>query len=226
MAVNDTNWLSLTDWLSDSLTDSCLVDLMMRIVSATVCCNFGNWGMVKKLNFCSDFEHKVWSRLWSWCSGMICMLKRFSLEKSWLRCRHWLPLSLTDSLTPSLISLQFVCDKMLMFGWNFEISVVEIMKQKFDQDLCLNLWYDPLSYFDKLNSTFGTVVPLATFVMSSWLFLHWMPYNQFHWSLRSRHDLGVHKFQFHALYLGLCTSIDCCLHVEITYSGFAKEETW
>ena len=68
--------LSLTDWLTDSLTDSCLVDLMMRIVSATVCCKFGNWGMVIKLNFCSDFEHKVWSRLWSWSSGKICMVKK------------------------------------------------------------------------------------------------------------------------------------------------------
>ena len=30
----------------------------------------------------------------------ICMVKRFStLEKSWLSCQHWLPLSLTDSLT-------------------------------------------------------------------------------------------------------------------------------
>ena len=51
------------------------------------------------------------------------MVKRFStLEKNWLSCRHWLPLSLTDSLTPSLISLQFVCDEMLMFGWDFEVS--------------------------------------------------------------------------------------------------------
>ena len=26
---------------------------------------------LKKLNFCSDFEHKVWSRFWSWSSGKI-----------------------------------------------------------------------------------------------------------------------------------------------------------
>ena len=68
------------------------------------------------------------------------MVKRFpTLEESWLSCPHWLPLSLTDSLTPSLISLQFVSDEILMFGGDFEVSVVEIMKQKFDQDLCLNL---------------------------------------------------------------------------------------
>ena len=35
--------------------------LMMRIVLATVCCRFGSWGLFIKLNFCSDFEHNVWS---------------------------------------------------------------------------------------------------------------------------------------------------------------------
>ena len=34
-------------------------------------CRFGSWGLVIKLNFCSDFEHKVWSRFWSWSSGKI-----------------------------------------------------------------------------------------------------------------------------------------------------------
>ena len=34
----------------------------MRIMLATICCRFETWGFVKKLNFCSDFEHKVWSR--------------------------------------------------------------------------------------------------------------------------------------------------------------------
>jgi len=33
---------------------------------------------------------------------------------------------------------------------------------KFDQDLCLNLQYD----FGKMNSTLGSVVPLAMFVLS------------------------------------------------------------
>ena len=100
-----------------------LLMLVTRIVLATVCGRFGSWGFVKKLNFCSDFEHKVWSSFWNWSSGKIFMVKRFSmLEKSWLSCRHWLPLSHTDLLTPSLISLQFVCDEMLMFGWDFEVS--------------------------------------------------------------------------------------------------------
>ena len=100
-----------------------LLMLMMRIVWATVWWRFGSWGLVIKLNFCSDLEHKVWSRFWNWSSGKICMVKRFpTLEKSWLSCRHWLPLSLTDSLTLSLISLQSVCGEMLMFGWDFEVS--------------------------------------------------------------------------------------------------------
>ena len=99
---------SLTQWVSNSLThsltDSCLVNLMwpwrvkiftpnsrllqllvlvMRIVLATVCCRFGSWGLVKKLNICSDFEHNfsqdfeievkarfeagVWSVFCCWC---------------------------------------------------------------------------------------------------------------------------------------------------------------
>ena len=68
-------------WLTQ-LTDSCLVNLinvtlacedtysklvevvtvlmlMMRIMLATVCCSFGNWGLVIKLSFWSDFEQKV-----------------------------------------------------------------------------------------------------------------------------------------------------------------------
>ena len=69
--------------VSDSLTNSCLVNLidvtmacedansklvevvilllmfMMRIMLARVCCRFGSSGLVIKLKFCSDFEHRV-----------------------------------------------------------------------------------------------------------------------------------------------------------------------
>ena len=38
-------------------------------------CRFGSWSLVIKLNFCLDFEHKVWSRFWSWSSGEILKLK-------------------------------------------------------------------------------------------------------------------------------------------------------
>ena len=51
------------------------------------------------------------------------------------------------------------------------VMLVEILKKllcpdfedEFDQDLCLNLWYDPIGYFGKMNSTLGSVVPLAMF---------------------------------------------------------------
>ena len=33
-----------------------LLVLVMRIFLATVCCIFGSWGLVINLNFCSDFE--------------------------------------------------------------------------------------------------------------------------------------------------------------------------
>ena len=52
--------------------------LMMRNVLATACCRFGSEGLVIKLNFCSDFDHKVWSRFWSWSSGKIWSRSLFS----------------------------------------------------------------------------------------------------------------------------------------------------
>ena len=42
--------------------------------------------------------------------------------------------------------------------------LVEILKMKFDQDLCLNLWYDTLEYFGKPNLAPMGVVPLAMFL--------------------------------------------------------------
>ena len=59
------------------------------------------------------------------------------------------------------------------FSWDADVwlkfwswCMVEILKKKFDQDLCLNLWYDPLGYFGRMNSTLGSVVPLAMFICS------------------------------------------------------------
>ena len=74
--------LSLTNSLTHSLTDCCLVNLidvtlacednnsillrllvllmlMMRNLLKTVWCRFGRWNLVLKLSFCLDFEHKV-----------------------------------------------------------------------------------------------------------------------------------------------------------------------
>ena len=69
--------------------------------------------MVKKLNFCSDFEHKVWSRFWSWSSGKIWnwSLAIFFLLMS---CRGWEVESWSG-----VWSLGFM--KRLMFGWDFEV---------------------------------------------------------------------------------------------------------
>ena len=39
----------------------------------------------------------------------------------------------------------------------------EILEMKFDQDLCLNLYMTYSGYFGKLNSTLGSVVPLAMY---------------------------------------------------------------
>ena len=38
-------------------------------------------------------------------------------------------------------------------------------EDEFDQDLCLNLWYDPIGYFGKMNSTLGSVVPLPMLIL-------------------------------------------------------------
>ena len=56
-----------------------LLMLMMRIMLATACCRYGSGGLVIKLNFCSDFEHKVWSLFWSWSSGKIWSRSLFSI---------------------------------------------------------------------------------------------------------------------------------------------------
>ena len=126
--------------------------LLMRIVLATICCRLWCWGSVKKLNFCS--EHKVWLRFWSWSSGKICswslaifllMFCRGYEVESWLR----------------IVNFKFSrdTDVWLKF-WSW--CMVEILKMKFDQELCLNLWYD-LDYIGKLNSTLGSVVNFAMF---------------------------------------------------------------
>ena len=89
--------------------------LILRIMLATVCYRFGSWRLVLKLNFCSDFEHKGWSRFWSWSSGKIWSCSLFSIlplmfcrgyeVKSW--SRFWI----------------LSCVEMLMFGWDFQLML-------------------------------------------------------------------------------------------------------
>ena len=89
--------------------------LMMRIVLVIVCCRFGSWGLVIRLNFCSDFQHKV-------CSGVV-HLAMFYLSPSlfeffskqrwiWHLCgRVWpLPLKLLN-FSP--------LETFLWWSWNF-----------------------------------------------------------------------------------------------------------
>ena len=101
----------------------------MRIVLATNCCRFWSWGLVKKLNFCSDFEHKVWSRFWSWSSGKIW---------SWSLINFFLLMFCRGYVEPKL---NLGRDSEARFGQDFEAIVlwrgwclVEILKLMLGQN--------------------------------------------------------------------------------------------
>ena len=123
---------------------SLLLMLMMRNVSTTVYYRFGRWGLVIKLNFCSDFEHKFWSRFWSWSSGEILKLKfdQYFASDVWLRLRSWILVNILKLGLVNILNFKFIRD---VDVWSRFRSwcLVGILKMKFGQDLCLNLWYDP-----------------------------------------------------------------------------------
>ena len=102
-------------WLTDSLPNSCLVDLIHVTLACQLktcwhcyCCwywcwetcwrqfgiwyRFGSLNLVIKLKFCSDFEHKVWSRFWIWSSGEILKLKlgQYFAADVWSRLWSWI----------------------------------------------------------------------------------------------------------------------------------------
>ena len=54
---------------------------------------------------------------------------------------------------------------MLVFGWNFSWCLVEILKIKCDVICVWTCDMTSRSYFGKMNSTLGSVVPLAMFVI-------------------------------------------------------------
>ena len=117
----------------------------MMAVLATICCRFGSWGLFKKLNFCSDFEHKVWSNFLSWSSDKIWS---WSLVSFFCWCfvevmlnPFWILVDILNLGFVKILKLKFYgeADVWLRF-WNW--CLVEILKMKFDQDLCLNLWYE------------------------------------------------------------------------------------
>ena len=112
---------------------------MMRIVLATVWCILGSSGKIFKLEFGHYFASDILQRLRSWI--LIEMLKLGSVN---------------------ILNFKFSRDGDVWLRF-WSKCLVEILKMKFDQDLCLNLWYDPIGYFGKMNSTLGSVVPLAMF---------------------------------------------------------------
>ena len=142
---------------------------MMINVSTTVWCRFGRWTLVIKLSFCSDFEDKVsrfvqdfevdvQARFWSWSLVIILllMLGRGYQVHSW--SRFWFGLV-------KIFKFKFCRnDDVWLRFWSW--CKVEILKM-FDQDSCLNLWYDlkKLFWWDVLNPrvrcAFGNVFSFA-----------------------------------------------------------------
>ena len=94
---------------------------------------------------------------WSWSSGKILKLEFV---------QHFLAdvLQRLQSLV-NILNFKFSRDGDVWLRF-WSKSLVVILKMKFDQDLCLNLWYYPIAYFGKMNSTLGSVVPLAMFSFS------------------------------------------------------------
>ena len=165
-----TCWSLLTDLIDvptqNLLRLALLLMLMMKIVLATVCCILGSWGLVIKPNFCSDFQHKVSSRFWSWSSGRILKLEfgQYFAADVLQRLWRWILVKMLKQGLVNILNFKFSRGGDVWCGFWSE-CLVEILKMKFEQDLCLNLWYDPIGYFGKMNSTLGSVVPLAMFTL-------------------------------------------------------------
>ena len=141
-----------------------LLMLIMRIVLATVCCILGSWCLVIKPNFCLDFEHKVWWRFWSWSSCKIFKLEfgQYFAADILQRLRSWILIEMLKLGLVNILNFKFSRDGDVWLRF-WSKCLVEILKMKFDQDLCLNLWYDTLEYFGKPNLAPMGVVPLAMF---------------------------------------------------------------
>ena len=131
-----------------------LLMLIMRIVLATVSCRFGSWGLAVKLNFCSDFQQKVWSGVWSWSSGKILKLKfgQYFAADVWLRLRSWILVKIMELGLVKILSLSLV--QRLLFGWDFKVNAYSRFRNWSLIKIC------------DINSTLGSVVPLAMFSCS------------------------------------------------------------
>ena len=112
-----------------------LLMLMLRNGLRIVCFRFGRfggWSLVIKLIFCSDLEHKVWSRFWSWSSDEILKLKflkrnmghliksfddRNRLHKEENHVRK------CDTISKYKRPKPLVSILMLMLGWGYEVNL-------------------------------------------------------------------------------------------------------
>ena len=123
-----------------------LLMLMMWVVLATVCCRFRSWDLVIKLNFCSDFQHKVWSGVWRQSSGEILKLKfgQYFAADVWLRLQSW------------------ILVKILNLGWmlNWD-SKIDVWSR-----FVWNLWYE---LNPRVRCAFGNV-----FLFISSLSIHFL----------------------------------------------------
>ena len=108
-------------------------------------------GLVKFLSWSSD---KIWS--WSLISFFCWCFVEVMLNPIWILVEI-LKLGLVK-----ILKLKFYgeADDWLRF-WSW--CLFEILKMTFDQDLCLNLLWAIRLLWYKLNSTLGSVVPLAMF---------------------------------------------------------------
>ena len=138
-----------------------------RIVLVTVCCRFGSWGFVIKLKIFQNLSTRF---------GQYFEVKvraRFDAGKNYTFGTYFTRLPVATNLN-SVLKLSLVDISNFKFSREADVCsrfwcccLVDILKMRFDQVLCLNLWFALISYFGKLNSTLGSVVPLAMFEESS-----------------------------------------------------------
>ena len=106
---------------------------MLRNVLTTVWCRFGSCSSVIEKKFCSDFEHKVWSRIWSWSSGEILNTEVWSVFCCW--CIVEVMKFNLDRDTEGRFGQDFET-YVLWSGWFF----VEILKLMLDRDSEDEIW--------------------------------------------------------------------------------------
>ena len=124
-----------------------LLRLLLLLMLATVCCILGSWGLVIKPNFCSDFQHKVSSRFWSWSSGRILKLEfgQYFAADVLQRLWRWILVKMLKQGLVNILNFKFSRDadvgwyrdfevgawsifwilslvEMVMFGWDFEVN--------------------------------------------------------------------------------------------------------